>query len=92
MQDHAAIGSLDSGGVEPLCPNAESAANCLGHCIQSDTSDEQSLPLNVPAVAVAPLLALHRVWLPVGLRPLVIASAPPIVGPRLTILFHNFRN
>lgn len=92
MQDHAAIRSVDTGGGEPLCPKADSAANCLGHCIQSDTSDEQDLSPNVPVAAAAPLLVLHRVWLPISLRPLVIASARPIVGPRLTILFHNFRN
>ncbi|MGB5081266.1 MAG: hypothetical protein WBO23_11045 [Burkholderiales bacterium] len=92
-QEHTAIQVLATGGDEDLCPEADSAAKCLAHFTQIYDiydSELQNLSSNAPAVAVAPFL-LHRVWFPVGARRLVIASAPPVVGPPLTILFRNFR-
>ena len=91
-QEHTAIRVLESGGDEHVCPEADSAANCLVHCTQSYKSDERQLSFDAPAAAaVAPPLSLHRVWIPVEPRRLVIASAPPVVGPSLTILFGNLR-
>lgn len=90
-QEHTAIRSFNSGGDEHLCPEADSAANCLAHCTQSYKSDEQRYFFDAPAVAVAPPLLLHRAWFPVGPRRLVIASAPTVVGTPLTILFGNLR-
>ena len=90
-QEHTAIQVLYSGGDEHLCPEADSAANCLAHCTQSYKSDQQNLSFDAPAVAVAPPLSLHRAWIPIELRRLVIASAPPVVGLPLTILFGNLR-
>ena len=89
-EEHTAIQALDSGG-EHLCPEADSAANCLTHCTQSYKSDQQNLSFDAPAIAVAPPFSLHRAWVPIEPRRLVIASAPPIVGPPLTILFGNLR-
>ena len=90
-QEHTAIQALGSGGDEHLCPEADSAANCLAHCTQSYKSDEQRYSFDAPAVAVAPPLLLHRAWFPIEPKRLVIASAPPVVGPPLTILFGNLR-
>lgn len=91
-QEHTAIQALDASGDENLCPEADSAANCPTHCTQSYKSDQQNLSFDVHAIAIAPALWLHRVGLPVEPRRLVIASAPPVVGPPLTILFRNLRN
>ncbi len=90
-QEHTAIRSLDTSADEHLCPEADSAANCLAHCTQSYKSDEQRYSFDAPAVAVAPPLLLHRAWFPIEPRRLAIASAPTVVGPSLTILFGNLR-
>ena len=90
-QEHTAIQVLDSSGDGHLCPDAGSADDSIAHCTQSYKSDVQNLSFDTPAPAVAPPLLLHRVGGPVGPRRPVIASAPPIVGPPLTILFGNLR-
>ena len=90
--EHTAIRILDSSGNENLCPEADNtAANCLTHCTQSYKSDQQNFSFDVPAVVFAPPLSVHRAWVPIEPRRLVIASAPPVVGPPLTILFGNLR-
>src|SRR3990172_65191 len=90
--EHTAIRILDSSDNENLCPEADnSAANCLAHCTQSYKSDQQNLFFDATAIVFAPPLSLHRAWIPIEPRPLVIASAPPVVGPSLTILFGNLR-
>ena len=91
VEEHPAIRVLDSGGDEHLCPEADSAANCLAHCTQSYKSDQQNSSFDAPAIVFAPPLSLHRAWFPVRLTPLVLAVAPPVVGPPLTILFGNLR-
>ena len=90
-EEHTAIQVLDSGGDEHLCPEADSAANCLAHCTQSYKSDQQNVSFDVPAIVFAPPLSLHRAWVPIEPRRLVTASAQPVVGPPLTILFGNLR-
>jgi hypothetical protein len=90
-QEHTSIRSLDSSGDEHLCPEADSAANCLTHCTQSYKSDQQNLSFDAPAIAFAPPPLVHRAWVPIEPRRLVLASAPPVVGPPLTILFGNLR-
>lgn len=92
VQEHAAIQVLEAGGDKNLCPEADGAANCLAHCTQSYKSEQQNLSFDVPAIAVAPPLSLHRARFAVEPRRLVIASAQPVVGPPLTILFRNLRN
>lgn len=91
-QDHTAIQVLDSSGDEYQCPEADSAADCLVHCTQSYTIEQQNLSFHVPAFAIAPPLALHRVWFQTEPRRFFIASAMPVGGPPLTILFRNLRN
>jgi len=91
-QEHTAIRILDAGGDGHQCPEADSAANCLTHCTQSYKSDEQRFSFDSPTMAVAPPLVLHRAWYPHARRRLVMASAPPVAGPPLTILFRNLRN
>jgi len=90
-QEHTAIRIFDTSSDKHLCPEADSAANCLVHCTQSYKSDQQRVSFDAPAVAVAPPLSLHRAWIPIEPRRLVIAWAPPVVGPPLTILFGNLR-
>jgi len=90
-QEHTAIQVLYSGGDEHLCPEADSAANCLAHCTQSYKSDQQNLSFDAPAIVFASPLSLHRAGFPVRPRSLDLAVAPPVVGPPLTILFGNLR-
>ena len=91
-EEHTAIRVLDTGSGENLCPEADdAAANCLAHCTQSYKSDQQNFSFDVPAVVSAPPLSLYRAWIPIEPRRLVIASAQPVVGPPLTILFGNLR-
>ena len=90
-QGHAAILILDSSADGHLCPEAEGAANYLAHCAQSYKGEEQKSFFDAPAIAITPPLSPHRVWFTGGPRPLVIAPAPPVVGPPLTILFGNLR-
>ncbi len=92
-QEHTAIRVLDSSSDTNLCPEADSETNCLVHCTKSFKGDEQKVSFDVPpATALAPPPTLHRVWFPVAPRRLVYASAPPVAGPPLTILFRNLRN
>lgn len=91
-QEHVAIRALDAEGDEHLCPQSEDAGRCLTHCTQSYKSDEQRFSADVHAVALAPALAVLHVSFQAQPKPVVVASAPPIVGPPLTILFRNFRN
>ena len=90
--EHTAIRMLNSGGDEHVCPEADSAANCLAHCTQSYKGEQQRLSFDAPTIAIAPPLSLHRVWFQAEPRRLVMASAIPVVGPPLTILFRNLRN
>ena len=90
-QEHTAIQVLDSSGDGHLCPDAGSADDSVAHCTQSYKSDQQNFSFDVPAVVFAPPLSVHRAWVPIEPRRLVIASAPPVVGPPLTILFGNLR-
>lgn len=91
-QEHTAIKVVASGADEHACPEADTAANCLVHCTQSYTGEQQNLSFDAPALAIAPSLALPRVWFQAAAGQLIVASAPPIGGPPLTILFRNLRN
>ncbi len=75
-----------------VCPEADDASRCLPHCTQSAKSDNQNLPSDAPTLFVAPVQNV----LPVSFRPEstapVLVSAPPVVGPSLTILFRKLRN
>ena len=90
-QEHTAIQVLDTSGDKHFCPEADSAANCLAHCAQSYKNDEQKVSFDAPALAIAPPLSPRRVWFLVESRLTVIALAPPVIGPPLTILFGNLR-
>lgn len=91
-QEHLAVRALDAEGDEHLCPQSDDAGRCLTHCTQSYKSDEQRFSADVHAVALAPSLAVLHISFQAQPKPVVVASAPPIVGPPLTILFRNFRN
>ena len=91
-QEHIAVRALDAEGDEQLCPQSDDAGRCLTHCTQSYKSEEQKVSADVPVVALAPSLAVLHAAFQAQPKPVVVASAPSIVGPPLTILFRNFRN
>jgi hypothetical protein len=91
-QGHMAVRALDAEGDEHLCPQSDDAARCLTHCTQSYKNGEQTFSADVHVVALAPFLAILHVSFQAKPKLVVVASAPPIVGPPLTILFRNFRN
>ncbi|HEX9661754.1 MAG TPA: hypothetical protein VGB27_05670 [Candidatus Binatia bacterium] len=90
-QAHGAIQTPDTGGDARLCLDADGTANCLAHYTQSYKNDEPQFSFDAPPFVVAPAPSPHRAWFRAEPRLLVIASAPPVVGPSLTILFGNFR-
>lgn len=92
-QEHAALKARDAGGDEHLCPESDTATRCLTHCTQGYKSTEQKLVADIPAPVLfaPPFTALHVAFRPAQV-PLVVATAPPVVGPPLTILFRNLRN
>lgn len=90
--EHTAIRVLNSSGDEHVCPESDNAANCLTHCTQSYKGEQQRLSFDAPTMAAAPPLSLPRIWFQAEPSRLVLASAAPVVGPPLTILFHNLRN
>ncbi len=91
-QEHAAVRALDAEGDEHLCPQSDDASRCLRHCTQSYKSDQQQFSADVPVFLSAPALAVFQAPIQAQSRLVVVALAPPIVGPPLTILFGNFRN
>lgn len=90
--EHIAVSAPADAGGEALCPPSDDAGACLTHFAQSYQNDEQKFWADFPPVGPAPVLSLLHVAFRAKPKPLVMASAPPIVGPPLTILFGNFRN
>ncbi len=91
-QDHVAVRALDAEGDEHLCPQSDDAARCLTHCTQSYMSDEQKFSADFPVLALAPVLTVLHAAFQAQPKLVVVAAAPPIVGPPLTIRFRNFRD
>ena len=91
-QEHVAISAPAAAGAETPCPPTDDAGPCLTHYAQSYQGDEQKFWANFPPVVLAPVFGVIHVAYQAKPRLLVMASAPPIVGPPLTILFGNFRN
>jgi len=91
-QEHIAVRELGAEGYEHQCPQSDDADRCLTHCTQSYKNDEQKFSVDVPAFAFAPFLTVLHASFQAKPKAVVVASAPPIVGPPLTILFRNFRN
>lgn len=89
---HVAAHALEAGAGEPLCPQSEDTGPCLKHYAQTYQNDEQKIWAGVSAAALAPVLTLLRVSIPPQPKLVLVAAAPPIVGPPLTILYRNFRN
>lgn len=88
----AAGGVVVPGGDGQPCPTSDATTDCPVHVTQIYNSNDPNLFFDAPTVALAPPMVLHRFVVPTGARRLVVASAPLIVGPPLTILFHNLRN
>ena len=89
---HVAAHALEAGAGEPLCPQSEDTGACLKLYAQTYQNDEQKIWAGVSAAALAPVLTLLRVSIPPQPKLVLVAAAPPIVGPPLTILYRNFRN
>jgi hypothetical protein len=87
---HLAVRTLVAEANKRPCPPSEDAGPCLTHYTQTYQIDEQQAWADF--TPLAPVAApLHASFQPKPKR-VVLASAPPIVGPPLTILFGNFRN
>ena len=91
-QEHVAVRALNAEGDQHLCPQSDDASGCLTHCTQSYKSDQQQFSPDVPVFLSAPARAVFQAPIQAQPRLVVVALAPPIVGPPLTILFGNFRN
>lgn len=65
---------------------------CLTHCVQGYTHYDQYFAVGAPPGLALPVrFAVSYLRKPAPVDP-VIARAPMILGPPLTILFRNFRN
>jgi hypothetical protein len=91
-QGHVAVRALEAEGDEHPCPQSDQASRCLSHCTQSYSSDARQFPADAPFLVFAPAPALFHASIQAKPKLVVVALAPPIVGPPLTILFGNFRN
>lgn len=91
-QEHAAVRALDAEGDEHLCPQSDDASGCLTHCTQSYKNDQQQFSADVPPLVLAPAPAVFHAPVQAAPKLVVLALAPHIVGPPLTILYGNFRN
>jgi hypothetical protein len=90
---HHAIKTQVAEGSKPLCPPSDDAGPCLTHYAQAYQIDAQPAWADFTPAAPAPVLGpLHASFQAKPKRLVLVASAAPIVGPPLTILFRNFRN
>lgn len=92
-QDQVAAHALEPRAGDTPCPESDESGPCLKHFVQSQQYDEQKTWAGVPAPV--PLLAPKVLQLLITAQPrpvLIMAVAPPVVGPPLTILYGNFRN
>lgn len=85
-------GAATAAGMDPACPQSDRTGPCLKHYAQNYQSDETRLWVAFPPLAFAPVNAVAQVSFQSPPQRLVLASASPIVGPPLTILFGNLRN
>lgn len=90
-QERGMAGASAASDVEHQCPSADDAGLCLTHCTQGFKS-EQTVSPEVPGLILAPVLFVSYAWVEAGPTTPVVAPAPQVVGPPLTILFRNFRN
>jgi len=92
-QGGIAVHLADTDSDKHEVSESDVAGPCLKHCVQSQhyydqqTWTDVSSPARLPAPKV--ILQLSHPALP---RLVLLAFAPPFVGPRLTILYRNFRN
>ena len=77
---------------EPACPQTDGAGPCPKHQVQSHQAGENDIWAVTPALAVLAAPELPLLTLPAAAKLVVVASAPPVLGPPLTILYRNFRN
>ena len=83
--------SFEARGGQP-CLDTDGIANCWEYCAQSYQSDEPTVSFNANPSITVPAPSPHRVGFRAEPRRFVIVSAPPVVGPSLTILFGNLRD
>jgi len=92
MAGHALAAGAGEPAGKPLCPQSDDAGPCLTHYAQSYQSEQQKIWADVPAAAIVPERVVVHAPFQLPPKLAVLASAPPIAGPSLTILFRNFRN
>ena len=92
MQEHAAAMVDAAAASHPLCPQQDESGPCLTHYAESYQGDEQKAWAGFPGVAPVPVVAALPAIVHAKPKDRFYASAPPVVGPPLTILFGNFRN
>jgi len=90
--EHVAIQARDAPTDQHVCPEADDATQCLAHCTQSVKSTGQNLSSDVPVLFVAPANCVYLISFRLQATSSMVASAPPVVGPPLTILFRKLRN
>jgi len=82
--------TFDTGDGQP-CRDADNAANCWAYCAQSYQAAEPTASVNATPSLVIPAPSSYRVRWQTKPTQLAVVTAPPVVGPTLTILFGNFR-
>lgn len=92
MAGHAPAASAGEPAGKPLCPQSDDVGPCLTHHAQSYQSDQEKIWADIPAAAIVPERTVVHLPFQVPPKLVVLATASPIVGPSLTILFRNFRN
>ena len=91
-QGRLAVHAVDGMAGAPACPESDESGPCLVHYAQSHQFDEQNTWAGVATTLFIPARNLPRLAVPAQPKPIVLASAPPLVGPPLTILYGNFRH
>ena len=92
MPEHAVVAVETAAASHPLCPQQDESGPCPTHYAQSYPSDEQKAWAGFPRVVPVPVVAALPAIFHAQPKDRFYASAPPVVGPPLTILFGNFRN
>jgi hypothetical protein len=88
----AAVRALDSSSAKHTEAASTDTESCLTHCAQGDEIQQQDLAAAVYAPVSVPGLPSPRLVARIKPTAPVLALAPRVIGPPLTILFHNLRN
>lgn len=90
--EHLAIHPREAQADRHVCPDSNDANQCLAHCTQSAKTTEPNVSSDVATPVVASMSFDVFVFFRRTAQVAVTADPPRVVGPPLTILFHNLRN